>query len=38
METINHSMVIPLCADEEIFPQLIRPLGEVKRVLPRPAK
>lgn len=38
METIKHSMVIPLCTEEEIFPQFIRPVGEVRPVPPRPAK
>jgi len=38
METIKHSMVIPLCAGEEILPQLIRPVSKVRLVPPRPAK
>jgi hypothetical protein len=37
METINHSMVLPRYTEEEIFPQLIRPVSEVRQVPPRPA-
>ena len=37
METIKNSMVIPLCTEEEIFRQLIRPVSEVGQVPPRPA-
>jgi hypothetical protein len=38
METIKHSTVIPLCTGEEVFPQLIRPVSEIRQVPPRPAK
>jgi hypothetical protein len=38
METIKHSMVIPLYTEAEIFPQLITPVSEVRQVPPRPAK
>jgi hypothetical protein len=37
METIKHSMAIPLCTGEEISPQFIRPVSEVRQVPPRPA-
>jgi hypothetical protein len=36
METVKHSMAIPLCTEEEIFPQLSRPVSEVGHVPPGP--
>jgi hypothetical protein len=37
MKTIKHSMVIALCTEEEILPQLIGPASEVRQAPPRPA-
>jgi hypothetical protein len=37
METIKHSMVIPLHTEEEIFRPLIGLVSEVRHVPPRPA-